>query len=106
MRRMGFTCCTTSPGVYYHEKRELRVVTHVDDFLVGGYKEDLVWLKAELTKEFELKGNILGNESGESMEVNFLGRKLRLTTEGITYEEMANMQSSSLTSGTCTMLRL
>ena len=45
MLRMGFTCCTTSPGVFYHEKRELRVVTHVDDFSVGGWKEDLIRLK-------------------------------------------------------------
>jgi hypothetical protein len=32
MFRLGFTECKVTSGVYYHSERDLRVVTHVDDF--------------------------------------------------------------------------
>ena len=36
MARLGFTECKVTSGVYNHSDRDLRVVTHVDDFLVAG----------------------------------------------------------------------
>ena len=86
METLNFHVCTTANGVYYHAKRGLRVVTHVDDFLCSGAADDLRWLKGELAKEFELKHEILGIEAGESRIVRFLGRSLTWTPEGIEYE--------------------
>ena len=61
MRRLGFEPCVKTPCVYYHPDRDLRVCTHVDDFLCGGEREHLRWLKTELEKEFEMKSEVLGD---------------------------------------------
>ena len=42
MESNGFESCITSPCCYFHPKRDIRVVTHVDDFACTGGLEDLV----------------------------------------------------------------
>ena len=36
MRELGFDECKATNGVFTHSERDLRVVTHVDDFLLSG----------------------------------------------------------------------
>ena len=48
-----------------HPVRDIRVVTHVDDFLVAGENDDLVWLRDEMSKKYELKVQIAGWEPGD-----------------------------------------
>ena len=55
MSQLGFTECKVTSGVYYHPERDLRVVTHVDVFLVAGEVHHLVWLRKELERTYELK---------------------------------------------------
>ena len=45
MEALGFTECVTVPCLYYHKKREMWVVVHVDDFLCSGTVKDLEWLR-------------------------------------------------------------
>ena len=40
--------CKVTTGVYVHPIRDVRVVTHVDDFLVAGELADLEWLRDEM----------------------------------------------------------
>jgi len=86
MSKLGFVACRVSPCVFYHKERDLRVVTHVDDFLVGGEKGELKWFQKEIKKEFDIKAAILGDEYDEQKEVQFLGRRLTWTRGGIRYE--------------------
>jgi len=86
MFRLGFTECKVTSGVYYHSERDLRVVTHVDEFLVGGEFQHLAWLRSELEKTYELKVQIAGWEAGDGRELSFLGRTIRLSPSGIELE--------------------
>ena len=86
MTSLGFEMNEIHPCVFYHRERDMLVVTHVDDFLVSGNRSDLKWLHQMIEKEFEIKGEILGNRPGESRDASFLGRTIRLTPEGYEYE--------------------
>ena len=59
---------------------------HVDDLLVAGNKNDLIWLKSTLDKYFESRSSILGDSEGESQEIAYLNRRIRWNSDGITYE--------------------
>jgi len=86
MARLGFEECRRTSGVYIHRVRDLRVVTHVDDFLVAGEIQHLKWLREELEKTYDLKVQIAGWQPGDSRELSFLGRTIRLTNSGIELE--------------------
>ena len=86
MLPLGFIMSGIHPCIYYHPVRDMFVVTHVDDFLVSGNREDLRWFSKELAKEFEIKSDIIGNRDGEVTEVQFLGRTIRRTQQGYEYE--------------------
>ena len=48
--------------MFAHSVRDLRVVAHVDDFLVSGEYQDLAWFRDEMAKKYELKVQIAGWE--------------------------------------------
>ena len=73
-------------GVYIHRHRDLRVITHVDDFLVAGEAHHLRWFKDELSKKYELKCQIAGWEPGDNRELSFIGRTIRMSNIGIELE--------------------
>ena len=64
----------------------MRVVTHVDGFLVPGEAQHLKWLRDEPGKKYELKVQIAGWQPGDAREVSFLGRTIRLYKTGIGIE--------------------
>jgi hypothetical protein len=108
MEALGFLECKVTTGVYVHPTRDIRVVTHVDDFLVAGELADLEWLRDEMTKKYELKVQIAGWDHGDGKELSFLGRTIKLSSEGVIMEgddrhvkrllEEWNMQSCSAVS--------
>ena len=64
MKALGFEECKVTSGVFTHRARDLRVVAHVDDFLVSGEYQDLAWFRNEMAKKYELKVQIAGWEQG------------------------------------------
>ena len=60
METLGFLECKVTTGVFVHPVRDLRVVTHVDDFLVAGELEELLWLRDEMSNKYELKVQLAG----------------------------------------------
>ena len=83
MSKLGFKECVTQPGIYYHQSRNLYIVSHVDDFLcVGGMKE-LVWFKLALQEKYEIKAQILSRGNNT---VSFLGRKVTWAESGLEIE--------------------
>ena len=86
MLSLGFVCSSSNPSVFRHELRDILVVTHVDDFLCCAQRDDLDWLWKSLSKRYTLKSKVLGPNSGEFREIEFLGRRFAWTRSGITYE--------------------
>jgi hypothetical protein len=86
MTELGFEESAEVPCLYVHQAMNVKVVTHVDDFLCSGSAENLLWLRSQLEEHFELKGEILGNSHGEVREGSFLGRKIQVHPWGMTYE--------------------
>lgn len=86
MEALGFLECKVTTGVFVHPARDIREVSHVDDFLVAGGYEDLTWLRDEMSQKYELKVQIAGWEPGDDKELSFLGRTSRLGPDGVTME--------------------
>ena len=60
MKEMHFDECKVTNGVFTHRERDLRVVAHVDDFLLSGKVEDLYWFRDHMMKKYELKVQVIG----------------------------------------------
>ena len=86
MKQLGFIPSGTTPCLYYHHGRELRVIIHVDGFLCSGEAHHLSWLKAGLERKFTLKTSVLGSQPEEKKEVKFLNRLIRWRPEGLEVE--------------------
>ena len=86
MTSLGFVMNLIHPCVFHHPERDLLVVAHVDDFLCSGDRSDLRWLRREIDKESEIKGDTIDTRPGEKTECEFLGRTIRVTEEGYEYE--------------------
>ena len=86
MDAMGFLECKVTTGVFVHPVRDIRVVTHVDDFLAAGERDDVTWLRDEMSQKYELKVQMAGWEDGDQKELSFLGRTIKLGPDGVTME--------------------
>ena len=67
---MGFVASRTCACVYVHHAHQVRVVAHVDDFLVTGPKVHLLAFRDQLKREFEVDGDVLGPGPDEVKEVS------------------------------------
>ena len=47
---------------------------HVDDLLCTGPREDLLWLKKQLLKEYELETMLMSEDDGMEKKAIYLGR--------------------------------
>ena len=86
LERRGYVSLIATQCVYVNPKNGVVIVAHVDDFLCGGAKKDLVHLLADLQGEFECSAKMLGPEDDEENEIKFLGRMIRLTSAGLEWE--------------------
>ena len=85
--RVGFKQGLATPCVFYHESRAIRTYVHGDDYVSTGTKEDLLWLKTELEKKYQVKTQFLGPEEDQLQEVKILNRVVGWNgNEGISYE--------------------
>jgi hypothetical protein len=87
MLKLGFTKGLASPCVFYHEKRNLRVVVHGDDFTILGWANDLDWFKERITDKYEIKHRgRLGPGDSDDKQIRILNRVVWWNHEGIHYE--------------------
>ena len=49
-------------------------------------KPSIRWFTTELSKEFTIKSEVIGNRQGEVSQAQFLGRSIRRTADGYEYE--------------------
>ena len=73
---LGFCPSTTCACVYVHHGRRIRIVAHVDDFLCTGPKVELLKLRDQSPKDFEVDGDLLGPGPDEARDAKCLGRRI------------------------------
>ena len=73
----------THPGVFQHETRHLFMCVHVDDLLFTGVRDDLMWLKFQLSKEYELETKMMGDDEDMVKTAVYLGRTLEWRENGL-----------------------
>ena len=73
----------THPGVFQHETRDLFICVHVDDLLCTGARDDLMWLKFQLSKEYELETKMMGDDEDMVKTAVYLGRTLEWREDGL-----------------------
>ena len=81
LREMGFRASRLHVGVFVHDERGIELAVHVDDIFASGESEELLWMRRELLKRYELKGNLF--EPGAT--ATYLGRSLHWHSSGITW---------------------
>ena len=86
MGDLGFRASRTAACVYVHPTRHLRVVAHVDDFLVTGPKAELFELRRQLQEGYKVHGDVLGLGTDEKKEGKFLGRTISHKPWGLELE--------------------
>ena len=81
---MKFKESVIHPGVFQHETRDIFLCVYVDDLLCKGIREDLIWLKKQLLKEYELETKLMGEDDDDDMEKKaiYLGRTLEWNENG------------------------
>ena len=77
MKEMRLRECKVASGVFTHPERDLRVVVHVDDFLLSGEGHNLLWFRDQMLKKYELKVQVAGWDREDEKELSFLGRTFR-----------------------------
>ena len=84
---MGFQQGKASTCVYYHAKRNIRVVIHGDDFTALAKAMELDWYRAEIMKRMtaKVKGRI-GPGMRDEKDMRVLNRLVEWTRGGIKYE--------------------
>ena len=80
---MKFKKSVTNPGVFQHETRDIFLCVHVDDLLCTGIREDLIWLKKQLLKEYELETKLMGEDDDMERKAIDLGRTLEWDENGL-----------------------
>ena len=61
LKDLGFKDRRLPPGFFFHEGRDIALVSHVDDLLIGGTSEDLVWARKSMEKKYDNKGTDIEN---------------------------------------------
>ena len=87
LKDMGFVSGIASQCSFNHRTRGLSVVVNGDDFKCMGLDSDLDLYEAELSNvlEIEMRGRL---EEGCTMtEITMLNRAVRVTADGLEYED-------------------
>ena len=80
---MKFQESATHPGVFQHETRDIFLCVHVDDLLCTALREDLIWLKRQLSNEYELETKLMGEDDDMEKKAVYLGRTLEWGENGL-----------------------
>ena len=75
---LGFKHSRLQPG-FYHQGRDIALVSHVDDLLIGGTSEDLIGARKSIEKKYDIKGTDIENAKDG---LKFLGRRIERQEDG------------------------
>ena len=72
---MKFKESVTHPGLFQHETRDIFLCVHVEN-LRTGVRDDLMWLKKQLLRKYELETLLMGEDNDMVKKAVYLGRIL------------------------------
>lgn len=68
-------------------KKGIRIFVHGDEYVSTGRTNELMWMKGQLEKKYQIKTQMLGNEKGQVQEVKIFNRIITWNQQkGILYE--------------------
>ena len=80
---VGFRQGVSTPCVFIHDERKIRVCVHGDDFVVTGTQRDIEWTEAVMRESFDIKDAvIIGPEAVYGKVLNVLNRKIMWSENG------------------------
>ena len=82
--KLGFRCGKTSPCLFHHPTRGIRLLIHGDDFVCLGTPQELYQLRQELESVWLMK--FRGMLGVEVNSLDILNRVIRVTSTGIEFE--------------------
>ena len=83
----GFRRGVVTPVSFYHEKRDVNLAVHGDDFTFTGDQKGIEWAEGVMKRRYKVKVRArLGLEEGDDKEATLLGRTLRWHDWGISCE--------------------
>ena len=75
------------PCMYYHPRRDVRILVHGDDFTVEGNESELKYVAEVFQNNYKTKvRGILGSDCHDMKAVTILNRIVEWTDAGIQYE--------------------
>ena len=75
------------PVIFRHGSKEIVVVVHGDDFVMGGIETDLWEVAKKLEKKFTIQVRaVMGSERKDAKEEDLLGRRVRWKEWGIEWQ--------------------
>ena len=87
MRECGFSQGRSSPCVFYHEERSVRIVVHGDDVTALGKTQGLDWFRKDISQRYEVKlRGRLGPNRNDDKSVRILNRIVEWGEDEIRYE--------------------
>ena len=73
---MKFKESDTHPGLFQHETRDILLCVHVDHVLFTGLRDDLMWLKKQMFKKYQLETLLMGDDDDMVKKAVYLGTTL------------------------------
>ena len=87
MEEAGFVTGLATVCIFFHKEKNIRVVEHIDDFIIEGAEYDLRWVEATLRKKYIVKVRaILGPERTDDKVADILNRVVEWKDEELWYE--------------------
>ena len=79
----GFRQGVSTPCIFIHDERRIRVCVHGDDFFISASQRDIEWLEAIMRANFEIKDPvIIGPEPGDQKVMSVLNRRIVWSENG------------------------
>ena len=80
---MKFKESVTHPGLFQHETRDILLCVHVYPVLCTGLRDDVMWLKKQLFKKYELETLLMGDDDDMVKKAVYLGTTLEGGENGL-----------------------
>ena len=86
LEEMGFERGTAYPSIFVHEKRNMKLMVHGDDFLTIGRKRNIEWFIKNMNIKYESKHVRMGEAPELKKSLKILNRIVTWETESISIE--------------------
>ena len=75
-----------SPCLFHHDKHDVTIMVHGDDFVAVGQEEYVVEAEKALKSKYKIKTETLGLGEKDVREVNILNKVIRIDKDGLELE--------------------